>query len=136
MPLPSTEYLVVFVVKASFSRGDFAYDWVKRYLEDHHVWDQSRIFRVTACNPKRIGLRVDLQTGQGSSGSYEKFDLGSDFADEDGDGRPQPIYQPSPKEPELFRWRNHWITVNMNMEMGDDGPGAQVLTLRWVLLVL
>ena len=50
------------------------------------------------------------------------------------DGRAHPIYQPAPKEPELFRWRNHWITVDMNMEMGSDGPGAQVLTLRFVYI--
>ncbi len=95
-------------------RGDFAFDWVKRYLEDKKVWDHSRIFQVSACHPAR---RI------GHAGVAEK-------EEELGDGRPHPVYQPAPLEPELFRWRNYWISVNMVMGSGTaNSDGVSCLTL-------
>ena len=108
-------------MKASFTRGDFAFDWVKRYLEDHHIWDHSRVYQVSACNPVHRGL----VSSTGSSGiNLEEHT--------DADGHPQPVYQPAPKEPELFRWRNYWITVGMGLESGAgyEKDAVQVLTLR------
>ena len=62
-------------MKATFVRGDFAFDWVKRYLEDKKVWDHSRIFQVSACNPTR-------QIGHAAAAEKEN---------ELGDGRPHPV---------------------------------------------
>lgn len=113
---------IVFIVEASFTRNDFAFDWVKRYLEENRVWDHSRIFRVAACDP---ALRHSSHAG-----------LGEDFKPDGNqdltDGRPHPVYQPAPKEPELFQWRGHWISVSMNMdsEPGVKNESVQVLTLR------
>ena len=110
----------VFVVKASFTRNDFAFDWVKRYLEDMQVWDHSRVFRVSACNIARRGIAINKSVSS------------EDYA-EHTDGQPHPVYQPAPREPELFRWRNHWISVNMTLaDSGSYNDGVQVLTLRFV----
>ncbi|KAL5495826.1 hypothetical protein ACEPAI_1290 [Sanghuangporus weigelae] len=110
-----------FVVKASFTRGDFAFDWVKRYLEDHRIWDQSRVFQVGACNP---ALRDRKSAGLGE-------EVQSDNAQDSDDGRPHPVYQPAPQEPELFRWRGRWISVSMSTSSSAvfNKDPIQVLTL-------
>ncbi|OCB90787.1 P-loop containing nucleoside triphosphate hydrolase protein [Sanghuangporus baumii] len=110
-----------FVVKASFTRGDFAFDWVKRYLEDHRIWDESRVFQVGACNP---ALRDRKSAGLGE-------EVQSDNAQASDDGRPHPIYQPAPQEPELFRWRGRWISVSISISSssGFNKDPIQVLTL-------
>lgn len=102
-------------MKASFKRNDFAFDWVKRYLEDLRVWDKSRVFRVTSGNP-----HVQRHTNTSLDGQKHKCIE---------DGRPSPIYQPAPNEPELFRWRNHWVTVHMVLD-DENEEAAQILTLR------
>ncbi|KAH8111598.1 hypothetical protein DFH11DRAFT_589794 [Phellopilus nigrolimitatus] len=102
-----------FIVKASFKRDDFAFDWVKLYLEDLKVWDQSRVFRVSACNPLLLGNTSGHGLGE----------------EKPNDGRPKPVYQPAPSEPELFRWRDYWITVNMDLDSEKDRESVQILTL-------
>lgn len=117
-----------FVVKASFTRGDFAFDWIKRYLEDMKVWDHARIFEVSASTPlRRVGHALLLEN-----------------MDELDDGQPHPIYQPAPQEPEMFKWRNHWISVNLNLSTeSKDTEWAEAktetvarITLRYIILLL
>ncbi|KAF8178832.1 hypothetical protein K438DRAFT_1843737 [Mycena galopus ATCC 62051] len=81
-----------FVVKAEFSRGDFAYDWVMHYLENHAVWKESRSFKVTARNA--------------ATRAYPTSNLGKI------DGHPDPLYEPdTAQSPSLFRWRGYWMTI-------------------------
>ena len=108
------------MVKASFTRGDFAFDWVKRYLEDQKVWDNSRVFMVTACNPLRRGI-PPTNTAVSKNDPNELLD-----------GLPHPIYEPAVREPELFHWKNHWISINSGLDGGMGHDGVQVLTLRCV----
>ncbi|KAJ7144501.1 hypothetical protein C8R44DRAFT_865415 [Mycena epipterygia] len=82
-----------FVVKAEFSMGDFAYDWVVTYLEHHRVWNESRSFKVVARN----AISRPLQ-----SSNLGKID-----------GHPDPIYEPATAQsPSFFRWRGYWMTIN------------------------
>ncbi|KAJ7182315.1 P-loop containing nucleoside triphosphate hydrolase protein [Mycena crocata] len=82
-----------FVVKAEFSMGDFAYDWVVNYLEHHRVWNESRSFKVVARN---AALRP-----------YQSSSLGKI------DGHPDPIYEPATAQsPALFRWRGYWMSIS------------------------
>jgi hypothetical protein len=80
-------------IRATFTSGDFAYDWVKNYLESYHIWDESHSFRVLARNPNSI-LKADPSPKLG-------FD----------DGHPDPVYEPAAHVPELFRWRGYWMSV-------------------------
>ncbi|KAJ7731579.1 hypothetical protein DFH07DRAFT_781238 [Mycena maculata] len=50
-PLSTRMFETKLKVKAEFSAGDFAYDWVVAYLEKHRVWNESRSFKVVARNP-------------------------------------------------------------------------------------
>lgn len=61
------------------------------YLENAHVWDQSRSFRVVARNG---ALVPNAASGLGQF-----------------DGHPDPVYEPAPQVPELFRWRGYWISI-------------------------
>ncbi|KAJ6614964.1 P-loop containing nucleoside triphosphate hydrolase protein [Mycena sp. CBHHK59/15] len=82
-----------FVVKAEFAMGDFAYDWVVNYLENHRVWNESRSFKVVARNA--------------ASRPYQSSNLGKI------DGHPDPIYEPATvQSPSLFRWRGYWMSIN------------------------
>ena len=114
-----------FQVKASFVQGDFAFDWVLRYLEDQNIWDKSRIFRVVARNP---ALRHSRGTAINNKTSINEKRKG-----EIDDGRAQPVYQPAPQETDFFLWRGHWITVNVDFDIqtDNDEKRAQVLTLRY-----
>ncbi|KAJ7277145.1 hypothetical protein C8J57DRAFT_183097, partial [Mycena rebaudengoi] len=81
-----------FVVKAEFTMGDFAYDWVVAYLENHRVWNESRSFKVVARNPM--------------SRPFQNSTLGKN------DGHPHPIYEPATAQrPSLFRWRGYWMSI-------------------------
>ena len=114
------------MVKATFSTGDFAFDWVRRYLEDHHIWDQSRIFHVAACNP---ALRQGKSAGLGEEGRPY-------YAQNLDDGHPRPVYQPAPQSPDLFQWRGHWITVSTQVgsnNSGSTGDDIKSFTLRYAL---
>ncbi|KAI5118666.1 hypothetical protein M0805_001039 [Coniferiporia weirii] len=104
-----------FIVKASFKRDDFAFEWVQRYLEDLRVWDQSRVFRVSTCSP-HLKRRTHSAFMEGQGQKHIE------------DGRPTPVYQPAPNEPVLFRWRNHWITVDVDLT-AESEESKQVLTL-------
>ncbi|KAK7038512.1 p-loop containing nucleoside triphosphate hydrolase protein [Favolaschia claudopus] len=76
-----------------FSAGDFAYDWVVNYLENHRVWNESRSFKVVARNA--------------ATRPYPKSNLGKI------DGHPDPLYEPaSVQSPSLFRWRGVWMSVS------------------------
>ncbi|KAJ6610641.1 hypothetical protein B0H10DRAFT_1883311 [Mycena sp. CBHHK59/15] len=102
-----------FVVKAEFTTGDFAYDWVLNYLENHRVCNESRSFKVVARNA--------------SSRPNRSLNLGQI------DGHPDPIYEPAPEAPELFRWRGYWISVNKSAagyshyDTGEEVGGTLVL---------
>ncbi|KAF7369609.1 p-loop containing nucleoside triphosphate hydrolase protein [Mycena venus] len=81
-----------FVVKAEFSTGDFAYDWVVNYLENHRVWNESRSFKVVARNA--------------ATRPYPTSNLGKI------DGHPDPLYEPATtKSPSFFRWRGYWMSI-------------------------
>ncbi|KAJ6452448.1 hypothetical protein C8R45DRAFT_1040672 [Mycena sanguinolenta] len=82
----------LFVVNAEFAMGDFAYDWIVNYLENHRVWNQSRSFKVVARNA--------------ATRPYPTSNLGKI------DGHPDPLYEPSTMHtPSLFRWRGHWMSI-------------------------
>ncbi|KAF7340565.1 p-loop containing nucleoside triphosphate hydrolase protein [Mycena sanguinolenta] len=82
----------LFVVNAEFAVGDFAYDWVVHYLENHRVWNQSRSFKVVARNA--------------ATRPYPTSNLGKI------DGHPDPLYEPSTMDtPSLFRWRGYWMSI-------------------------
>ncbi|KAJ6596281.1 P-loop containing nucleoside triphosphate hydrolase protein [Mycena vulgaris] len=82
-----------FVVKAEFAMGDFAYDWVVNYLENHRVWNESRSFKVVARNA--------------ASRPFQSSNLGKI------DGHPDPIYEPATAQsPSLFRWRGYWMSIS------------------------
>ncbi|KAJ7065640.1 hypothetical protein C8F01DRAFT_1366589 [Mycena amicta] len=96
-----------FLVKASFKQGEFSYEWVSAYLEHHKVWNRSRTFRVVARNGEHVANRELALAGN-------------------NDGYPDPVYEPSVSEPELFWWRGrHWITISK-----DEKEGASTLTLQ------
>ncbi|KAF7309272.1 p-loop containing nucleoside triphosphate hydrolase protein [Mycena indigotica] len=96
-----------FLVKASFKQGELSYEWVSAYLEQHKVWNKSRTFRVIARNGRNITNRDMALAGN-------------------EDGYPDPVYEPSVSEPELFWWRGrHWITISK-----DEKEGASTLTLQ------
>jgi hypothetical protein len=79
------------VVKATFHKDDFAYDWLKCYLESRHVWDESRCYSVAAKNPSEIPNNATK--------------LG------EKDGHPDPVFEPAPESPELFRWKGYWLSI-------------------------
>ncbi|KAL5518422.1 BAT2_1 [Sanghuangporus vaninii] len=108
-----------FIVKATFTQGDFAFDWVKRYLEDQRIWEQSRIFHVGACSP---ALRKRKSAGLG-----EKVQSDKDF----DDGHPHPVYQPTSLQPEFLRWRGYWITVyaDLGTSSGYNDDNMYMLSL-------
>ncbi|KAJ7479279.1 hypothetical protein FB451DRAFT_1131411 [Mycena latifolia] len=105
----------LFVVKAQFSTGDFAYDWVLNYLENHRVWNESRSFKVVARN-------AASRPNQSSS-------LGR------VDGHPDPIYEPAPLTPSFFRWKGYWISVDKSVagyahyDTGEEVGGTLVIRL-------
>ncbi|KAJ7775609.1 hypothetical protein DFH07DRAFT_721996, partial [Mycena maculata] len=72
---------------ANFSTGDFAYDWVLHYMENHRVWNESRSFKVVARN---AASRPNRSSGVGAA-----------------DGQPLAFFEPAPETPSLFRWRGH-----------------------------
>ncbi|KAJ7634405.1 P-loop containing nucleoside triphosphate hydrolase protein [Roridomyces roridus] len=81
-----------FVVRAEFASGDFAYDWVVNYLENHRVWNESRSFKVVARNA--------------TTRPYPTSNLGK------VDGHPDPLYEPATTQsPSLFRWKGYWMTI-------------------------
>jgi hypothetical protein len=82
---------VILQTTASFSSGDFAYDWVKTYLESYHIWDQSRSYNVVAKNTAFV--------------PNPSSTLGAT------DGHPDPVYEPAHQAPEIFRWKGYWISV-------------------------
>ncbi|KAJ7094211.1 hypothetical protein C8R44DRAFT_684782 [Mycena epipterygia] len=105
----------LFVVKAEFSTGDFAYDWILNYLEHHRVWNESRSFKVVARN---------AASRPNQSSSLGRID-----------GHPDPIYEPAPSTPSLFRWRGYWISVNKSVagyahyDTGEEVGGTLVIRL-------
>ncbi|KAJ7752663.1 hypothetical protein B0H16DRAFT_1459837 [Mycena metata] len=79
-------------VKAEFAEGDFAYDWVVNYLENHRVWNESRTFKVVARNA--------------ATRPYPTSNLGKI------DGHPDPLYEPATTQsPSLFRWKGYWMSI-------------------------
>jgi hypothetical protein len=79
-------------VKAEFAVGDFAYDWVVNYLENHRVWNESRSFKVVARNA--------------ASRPYPTSNLGK------VDGHPDPVYEPATTQsPSIFRWKGYWMSI-------------------------
>ncbi|KAJ6562735.1 P-loop containing nucleoside triphosphate hydrolase protein [Mycena vulgaris] len=102
-------------VQAEFSTGDFAYDWVLNYLENHRVWNESRSFKVVARNAL-------LRPNQSSS-------LGR------ADGHPDPIYEPAAATPSFFRWKGYWISVTKSVagyahyDTGEEVGGTLMIIL-------
>ena len=107
-------------MKATLTQGDFAFDWVKRYLEDRRIWDHARIFHVGACNPEFRG-----REGSGLGDKVES----SKKAD---DGHPHPVYQPTSLQPEFLWWHGHWITIHAepSVTSGYKDDYISMLTLR------
>ncbi|KAJ6536501.1 P-loop containing nucleoside triphosphate hydrolase protein [Mycena vulgaris] len=105
----------VFLVKAEFTTGDFAYDWVLNYMEHQRVWNKSRSFKVVARN-------AASRPSHGSS-------LGM------ADGNPDPIYEPAELTPSFFRWEGHWIMVTKTVagyshyDTGEEKGGKLVISL-------
>ncbi|KAJ7277167.1 hypothetical protein C8J57DRAFT_1061163 [Mycena rebaudengoi] len=84
---------------SEFTMGDFAYDWVVAYLENHRVWNESRSFKVVARNPM--------------SRPFQNSTLGKN------DGHPHPIYEPATAQrPSLFRWRGYWMSIVSSLSAG------------------
>ncbi|KAJ7618772.1 P-loop containing nucleoside triphosphate hydrolase protein [Roridomyces roridus] len=81
------------VVKAEFTTGDFAYDWVLHYLENSRVWNESRSFKVVARNALS---RPRHSAGVGSA----------------ADGHPLGYFEPAQATPSLFRWKGHWLSID------------------------
>lgn len=98
-----------FVTTASFTSGDFAYDWVKVYLESYHIWDQSHSFNVVAKNTAFVPNPSSV--------------LGST------DGHPDPVYEPAHQAPEVFRWHGYLISVSREKERGLSGNDTLVLRM-------
>ncbi|KAJ7691401.1 hypothetical protein B0H17DRAFT_1179593, partial [Mycena rosella] len=100
-------------VKAEFSTGDFAYDWVLNYLENHRVWNESRSFKVVA---RSAASRPNQPSSLGRI-----------------DGHPDLIYEPAPATPSLFRWKGYWISVNKSVagyshyDTGEESRNRQIL---------
>ncbi|KAJ7473600.1 P-loop containing nucleoside triphosphate hydrolase protein [Mycena galericulata] len=99
-----------FVVRAEFATGDFAYDWVVNYLENHRVWNESRSFKVVARNA--------------ATRPYPSSNLG------EIDGHPDPLYEPATSQsPSFFRWRGYWMSITKSSagwshyDMGGLGGG-------------
>jgi hypothetical protein len=115
---------LVFIVEATFVRGDFAYDWVSRYLADLNTWSESRVFQVIVQNP--LNAHASAETSRHA---------------DDVPGRPKQLYQPNPGSPVFIKWRKHWITIIlgkaesyerrvMSPSLPSGSDIAQSLTLR------
>lgn len=101
-----------FVIKASFQYGDYAFDWIKSYLDHLQIWNQSRVFRVNACSPYRLG------------GWYPHcHDSNTEYVS--SDGIPKPVYQPAPDEPTFFHWKGYWISVDMSIDVSSPSKSTQ-----------
>ncbi|KAJ7893203.1 hypothetical protein B0H13DRAFT_2037611 [Mycena leptocephala] len=86
------QWISDFTRDSEFVMGDFAYDWVVNYLENHRVWNESRSFMVVARNA--------------ATRPYPKSNLGKI------DGHPDPLYEPATSQnPSLFRWKGYWMSV-------------------------
>ncbi|KAJ7859819.1 P-loop containing nucleoside triphosphate hydrolase protein [Mycena olivaceomarginata] len=104
-PSDRRQAVIVFVVKAEFSVGDFAYDWVVNYLENHRVWNESRSFKVVARNA--------------ASRPYPTSNLGK------VDGHPDPVYEPATTQsPSIFRWKGYWMSITRNSAGWSHYDGA------------
>ena len=104
-------------MRATFEKGDFAFDWVRRYLDDQGIWDQARIFRVAAAS---TALRQQKDSGLGEkAGPGKKLD----------DGFPRPVYQPTSLQSEFLWWRGHWITVHADLSKSSEDH-ISMLSLR------
>ncbi|KAJ7508840.1 P-loop containing nucleoside triphosphate hydrolase protein [Mycena galericulata] len=105
----------LFVVKATFSTGDFAYDWVLYYMENDRVWHESRSFKVVARHPSS---RPNQSSGMGGP-----------------DGHPLGFFEPAPLTPSLFRWKGYWFSVDKSVagyahyDTGEEVGGTLVIRL-------
>nr|GAT49808.1 P-loop containing nucleoside triphosphate hydrolase protein [Mycena chlorophos] len=110
----------LFVVRAEFGTGDFAYDWVTCYMDSQRVWHESRSFKVVARN-------AALRPKHGAIAG--KALLGAT------DGHPDPVYEPAQASPALFRWKGYWISVNKptagyaHYDTGNEVGGKLVISI-------
>ncbi|KAJ6462245.1 P-loop containing nucleoside triphosphate hydrolase protein [Mycena vitilis] len=77
-------------ITAQLDEGDPAYEWIVLFLTQEGVWERSRDFAVTATNSRR-------------KWSIKKW------ADPKVQGNAE--YTPTYQQPQLFRWRGHWVEI-------------------------
>ncbi len=97
---------IVLAVQATFVRGDFAYDWVTRYLADRNTWSGSRDLTVIVGDSLDAHVSCEVHT----------------YGDEET-GRPNALFVPRLELPVFVRWKGYWITVSAN---------AKAIKLRFV----
>lgn len=78
----STKAFHSLFVEVRIDHSDFAWDWCNDYLTANNVWK----------NPTSYQLVTQSKPG-------------------DVDGYLQPIFHPTPGQPEFWKWRGYWIKV-------------------------
>ncbi|KAJ6568096.1 P-loop containing nucleoside triphosphate hydrolase protein [Mycena vulgaris] len=84
-------------ITAEFHEGDPAYEWIVLFLTQENVWRRSRKFKVTATNSRRK-WSVKAWVDPTVKGNAE--------------------YVPTYQEPQLFRWRGHWLEIKRTKDGG------------------
>ncbi|KAJ7483975.1 P-loop containing nucleoside triphosphate hydrolase protein [Mycena galericulata] len=87
-----------------FTQGDPAYEWIVLFLTQENVWRRSREFMVSASNSKRKwAVRAASDVSVKANAEFV------------------PTYQ----QPQLFRWRGHWVEVKRTGALagGAHSPG-------------
>lgn len=81
-------------VEVRIDQADFAWDWVKDFLDANGVFANPTLYRLVA---------------QGSS--------------EESDGHPKAVFFGAPEEPAFWKWNGHWIKVALQPGKYDYRSG-------------
>ncbi|KAJ7662552.1 P-loop containing nucleoside triphosphate hydrolase protein [Mycena polygramma] len=82
-------------ITAQLDEGDPAYEWIVLFLTQEGVWKRSCDFVVSATNSRR---KWSIKT----------------WADPKVQGNAE--YVPTYQQPQLFRWRGHWVEIKRSKE--------------------
>ncbi|KAJ7121416.1 hypothetical protein C8R44DRAFT_853057 [Mycena epipterygia] len=91
-------FRIQYSMTAQFDEGDPAYEWIVLFLTQENVWRRSRDFLVNATNSRR---KWSVQT----------------WVDPKIKGNAE--YVPTYQQPQLFRWRGHWLDIKRSNESGS-----------------
>ncbi|KAH7888909.1 hypothetical protein F5I97DRAFT_764989 [Phlebopus sp. FC_14] len=118
-----------FFLTAHFSEEDYPYDWLMLWLSRRPEWQRSREFETTT--------RTSTPGFSGTRTADNSFGDEDDEGDEDsppGKVKTRVVFQPTFDTTHTIYYRGHWLRVRRSKK--TDGSGCEVLSIRYVCLIL